>query len=192
MSWRGLRLTEARQRSIAARSPGPVCISPGQVCGQEYWVPRWTANTRSMLWFSRPNACTAQSTSPMAEPPHPARMNSGAAGWVVAVAGRSATSSGIFGPWGCAQSWGTHTVRHCPGCPWGAQLSQVVPNSAGGAGGLRAGDDLPPQPAAVSTATAASAAHHRSQRREGRSPDAGAVRMPAMLTSSCRNTGLAS
>ena len=54
-------------------APARCRVSPGQVCGQEYWVPRWATNTRSMLWFSCPNACTAHSAPPMAEPPHPAR-----------------------------------------------------------------------------------------------------------------------
>ena len=121
----------------------------------------------------------------IARPPHPARMNSGAAGWVAAMAGTTATSSGICGPWGCAQSWGTHTVRHFPPYPPGAQGVNVVPNSARGAGDLPETDPLP-QPAAASTATAASAAHNLGQRFEFRSPDAGADRMPAMVTISCR------
>ena len=114
----------------------------------------------------------------------------GPRGRVLAVAGRTATSSGIFGPYGCAQSWGTHTVRHFPGCPEGARVLQVVPNSARGTGGLRGTENPPPQPAAASTTTATSTAHNQGQRRELGSPDAArAERMPAMVTTFCRTHG---
>jgi hypothetical protein len=111
-------------------------------------------------------------------------MNSGAAGWVAAMAGRTATVSGICGPWGCAQSWGTHTVRHFPKYPEGVQPLKLAGKSGPGAADLT-GTDPPEQPAAASTATAASAAHHCSQRREVCSPDAGADRMSAMVNA-CR------
>jgi hypothetical protein len=187
VSWRGLRLAEARQRPTAARSAGErAASSPGQVCGQDKGVPRWAVNTRSMLWFSCPKACTAQSTSPMAEPPHPARMNSGAARWAAAVAGRTATSSGICGPWGCAQSWGTHTVRHSPKCPDGVQPVNLVGKNGRGAGVLPE-TDPPTQPAATSTTTATTSAAHQGQRLAYRSPDAArAERTPAMVTISRR------
>jgi hypothetical protein len=136
-----------------------------------------------------PKLCTTQSTrsEPTAEPPHPARMNSGAARWVAAVAGSSATSSGIWGPWGCAQSWGTHTVRHFPKYPLGWQIVSLVVNSARDDGGLPE-PDPPPQPAAASTTSAAaSAARHRGQRSDSRSPrTTWAERTLAMVTISCR------
>jgi hypothetical protein len=76
-------------------------------------------------------------------------------------------------------------VRHSPKCPEGWQPVNLVGNSARGAGDLSE-TGPPPQPAAASTSTAASAAHNLSQRFEFRSPDARADRMPAMVTISCR------
>jgi len=79
-------------------------------------------------------------------------------------------------------------VRHSPKCPEGVQPVNLVGKSARGAGDLPE-TGPPPQPAAASTATAASAAHNLGQRFEFRSPDAGADRMPAMVTISCRTRG---
>src|SRR6516164_7381803 len=130
----------------------------------------------------------------MAEPPQPARANSGAAGWVAAVAGKTATSSGIWGPCGCAQSSGTHTVRHFPKCPEGVQPRHAAGNSAR-CDGDRPGTGPLPQPAATSTATAASAAHHRAphhggQRLDFRRLDAARAKLTlAMAIISCHTRG---
>jgi hypothetical protein len=77
-------------------------------------------------------------------------------------------------------------VRHFPEYPLGWQIVHLVVNSARAEGGLPE-TDPPPQPAAASITAAVSAAHHRGQRRDFRSPNAGrAERVPAMVTISCR------
>ena len=86
-------MTEARQRLTAARSPGPWPVSPGQ--GLRPGETGATLDGEHQVHVLSERLELPVFT--MADTGRPARMNSGAAGWAVAVAGRTATSSGYFG-----------------------------------------------------------------------------------------------